>query len=254
MIRDNNNRWKNASSSNPPGCPGCCWPPNSRSSACSSSGPRARQSSNRFSCRTPSACPREWVGLDNFKSLFAERAYLDSFKTTAFFSVLVAVLGISLSLVLAVFADRVVRGAMFYKTFLIVPVRGGAGRRRRAVALHVLAHAGHRGVWALAAGVRLELPVELEPRDDADRDGRRVESDLLQLPVLPGGAPIHPEKPDRGRGHRRRRAVAAFLEHPVAAAVAHHVLPAGHQRRLRVFQHLRHRRRNDPGRARARTP
>jgi sn-glycerol 3-phosphate transport system permease protein len=63
----------------------------------------------------------EWVGLDNFKSLFAERAYLDSFKITAFFSVLVAVLGISLSLVLAVFADRVVRGAMFYKTFLIVP-------------------------------------------------------------------------------------------------------------------------------------
>jgi len=63
----------------------------------------------------------EWVGLDNFKSLFADRAYLESFKTTAFFSVLVAVLGIGISLVLAVFADRIVRGAMFYKTFLIVP-------------------------------------------------------------------------------------------------------------------------------------
>ena len=63
----------------------------------------------------------EWVGLENFKILFADPAYLNSFKITAFFSLLVAVLGIGLSLLLAVFADRIVRGALFYKTFLIVP-------------------------------------------------------------------------------------------------------------------------------------
>jgi sn-glycerol 3-phosphate transport system permease protein len=63
----------------------------------------------------------EWVGLDNFRSLFAERAYLESFKITAFFSILVAALGIGISLLLAVFADRIIRGALFYKTFLIVP-------------------------------------------------------------------------------------------------------------------------------------
>ena len=63
----------------------------------------------------------EWVGLDNFKSLFAETAYLESFKITALFSILVAVLGIGISLVLAVFADRIVKGALLYKTFLIVP-------------------------------------------------------------------------------------------------------------------------------------
>jgi sn-glycerol 3-phosphate transport system permease protein len=63
----------------------------------------------------------EWVGLDNFKTLFADSAYLDSFKTTAVFSVLVAGLGIALSLVLAVFADRVIRGALAYRTMLIVP-------------------------------------------------------------------------------------------------------------------------------------
>ena len=44
-----------------------------------------------------------------------------SFKTTAWFSVLVAGLGISISLVLAIFADRIVRGAMVYKTLLIMP-------------------------------------------------------------------------------------------------------------------------------------
>jgi sn-glycerol 3-phosphate transport system permease protein len=64
---------------------------------------------------------REWVGLDNFKSLFADAAYLETFKTTAVFSVLVAVLGLSLSLTLAVFADRVVRGALLYRSMLIVP-------------------------------------------------------------------------------------------------------------------------------------
>jgi sn-glycerol 3-phosphate transport system permease protein len=63
----------------------------------------------------------EWVGLDNFRSLFAEKAYLESFKITALFSILVAVLGIGISLMLAVFADRIVRGALLYKTFLIVP-------------------------------------------------------------------------------------------------------------------------------------
>jgi sn-glycerol 3-phosphate transport system permease protein len=64
---------------------------------------------------------REWVGLENFKALFSDRSYLESFKTTAVFSFLVATLGISLSLVLAIFADRIVRGELFYKTLLIVP-------------------------------------------------------------------------------------------------------------------------------------
>jgi sn-glycerol 3-phosphate transport system permease protein len=63
----------------------------------------------------------EWVGLDNFRHLWNDPTYLASFKTTAWFSVLVAVLGIGISLVLAIFADRIVRGAMVYKTLLIMP-------------------------------------------------------------------------------------------------------------------------------------
>jgi sn-glycerol 3-phosphate transport system permease protein len=63
----------------------------------------------------------EWVGLENFQRLFADDTYIASFKTTAVFSVLVAGLGLSLSLLLAVFADRVVRGAMVYRTLLIWP-------------------------------------------------------------------------------------------------------------------------------------
>ena len=63
----------------------------------------------------------EWVGLANFQTLLADENYAASFKTTAVFSLLVAVLGISLSLVLAVFADRIIKGALAYKTLLVVP-------------------------------------------------------------------------------------------------------------------------------------
>jgi len=63
----------------------------------------------------------QFVGLDNFRDLFNDEHYLASFKVTAVFSVLVAGLGLSVSLVLAVFADRAVRGAMAYKTLLIWP-------------------------------------------------------------------------------------------------------------------------------------
>jgi sn-glycerol 3-phosphate transport system permease protein len=63
----------------------------------------------------------QFVWLQNFRALFADGHYLESFKVTALFSVLVAGLGIAASLLLAVMADRVVRGAMFYKTLLIWP-------------------------------------------------------------------------------------------------------------------------------------
>ena len=63
----------------------------------------------------------EWVGLENFARLWNDEGYLASFRTTAVFSALVALLGISLSLLLAVFADRVVKGALVYRTLLIWP-------------------------------------------------------------------------------------------------------------------------------------
>ena len=63
----------------------------------------------------------EWVGLQNFANLLEDDTYLASFKTTAIFSVLVAGLGIGISLVLAVFADRVVKATLIYRTLLIWP-------------------------------------------------------------------------------------------------------------------------------------
>lgn len=62
-----------------------------------------------------------WVGLENFQNLYSDESYAESFLTTGIFSLWVAVLGIGISLVLAYFADRVVRGALIYRTLLIWP-------------------------------------------------------------------------------------------------------------------------------------
>jgi sn-glycerol 3-phosphate transport system permease protein len=63
----------------------------------------------------------QFVGLQNFAHLFNDGNYLESFEVTALFSVLVAFFGIAISLLLATMADRVLRGAMAYKTLLIWP-------------------------------------------------------------------------------------------------------------------------------------
>jgi len=63
----------------------------------------------------------EFVGMENFRRLFNDELYLDSFRITAIFSVLVAGCGISLALLLAVFADRVIRAAAVYKTLMVWP-------------------------------------------------------------------------------------------------------------------------------------
>lgn len=63
----------------------------------------------------------EFVGMENFSRLFGDPTYLESFQTTAFFSLMVAVTGLAVALLLAVMADRVVRGAAIYKTLLIWP-------------------------------------------------------------------------------------------------------------------------------------
>jgi sn-glycerol 3-phosphate transport system permease protein len=63
----------------------------------------------------------EFVGLSNFASLFADAHYLASFKITAVFSLWVAGSGIAISLLLATMADRVLHGALAYRTLLIWP-------------------------------------------------------------------------------------------------------------------------------------
>jgi sn-glycerol 3-phosphate transport system permease protein len=62
-----------------------------------------------------------FVGWDNFATLFADPNYIFSFAVTAIFSLSVAILALAPGLLFAVMADRVVRGAAFYKTVLLLP-------------------------------------------------------------------------------------------------------------------------------------
>ena len=64
---------------------------------------------------------REFVWFDNFVELFGDSSYRSSFEVTVVFSVGTAVLSLSVALLLAVMADRVLRGALAYKTLLIWP-------------------------------------------------------------------------------------------------------------------------------------
>ncbi|SEP40245.1 sn-glycerol 3-phosphate transport system permease protein [Rhodospirillales bacterium URHD0017] len=62
-----------------------------------------------------------FVWFDNFTHLFSDPSYFASARLTLVFSFLVASLGLAISLLLAVMADRIIRGASVYKTILVWP-------------------------------------------------------------------------------------------------------------------------------------
>ncbi|MEI6203424.1 MAG: sn-glycerol-3-phosphate ABC transporter permease UgpA [Enhydrobacter sp.] len=63
----------------------------------------------------------KFVWFDNFVHLFNDPGYFASVRLTVVFSAMVASLGLAISLLLAVMADRVIRGATFYKMILVWP-------------------------------------------------------------------------------------------------------------------------------------
>ena len=63
----------------------------------------------------------KFVWFENFTHLFSDQNYFASVRLTLVFSFLVASLGLAISLLLAVMADRIIRGASIYKTILVWP-------------------------------------------------------------------------------------------------------------------------------------
>jgi sn-glycerol 3-phosphate transport system permease protein len=63
----------------------------------------------------------KFVWFENFAQLFRDDSYAHSARLTVVFSFLVAAIGLAVSLLLAVMADRVIRGATGYKAFLVWP-------------------------------------------------------------------------------------------------------------------------------------
>jgi sn-glycerol 3-phosphate transport system permease protein len=63
----------------------------------------------------------EFVWLENYIYILGDEQYRNAFGRTIYFSAAVAFLSMSMALVLAGFADRVIRGATAYRTLLIWP-------------------------------------------------------------------------------------------------------------------------------------
>jgi sn-glycerol 3-phosphate transport system permease protein len=69
----------------------------------------------------PFGLSSRFIGLTNFQQVLADPSYVNALKVTTVFSLAVAVVALVLALVLAVMADRVVKGRQFYRTLLICP-------------------------------------------------------------------------------------------------------------------------------------
>src|SRR5690348_16166298 len=69
----------------------------------------------------PFGLSSRFVGLANFIAVLGDPDYIDAILRTAVFSVAVTALVLAPSLLLAVMADRVIKGAAAYKTVLLLP-------------------------------------------------------------------------------------------------------------------------------------
>jgi sn-glycerol 3-phosphate transport system permease protein len=69
----------------------------------------------------PFGVSEQFVGWENFITLFQDNYYLASFSTTFIFSFLVATLGLILALILAALVDNIVQMNRFYQTLLLLP-------------------------------------------------------------------------------------------------------------------------------------
>ena len=63
----------------------------------------------------------DFVWFENYRELFHDGDYYRAMGTTALFSIAVTVLSLSIALLLAVQADKSIKGAGAYKTLLIWP-------------------------------------------------------------------------------------------------------------------------------------
>jgi len=62
-----------------------------------------------------------FVGLENFRTLFADPEYWSSVRLTLVFTASTVTLSLGTSFVMAIFADRIIRGSGTFKTLLIWP-------------------------------------------------------------------------------------------------------------------------------------
>jgi sn-glycerol 3-phosphate transport system permease protein len=95
----------------------------------------------------------EFAGLDNFVDLFEDPLYRDSIVRTVVFMAAVSALSMSVALLLAVFADREIRGRTVYRTLLIWPYAIAPAMAAVLWILLLQPRIGVVGVWLKRHGV-----------------------------------------------------------------------------------------------------
>ncbi len=81
--------------------------------------PSVQAISSSFYLEDPFGFGSTFVGLDNYADVLGSSEYLRIARFTVFFTVIVTLLSLSISLLLAVKADNVLRGTTTYKTLLM---------------------------------------------------------------------------------------------------------------------------------------
>ena len=81
--------------------------------------PAAQAIYQSFLIADPFGLGSQFVWFDNFAYVLGDPYYLESIRTTAFFSIAVTALSMSLALLLAVLADGVIKGATIYRNLVI---------------------------------------------------------------------------------------------------------------------------------------
>lgn len=101
-----------------------------------------------------------FVGLANFADLFSDPRYRDAIYRTLIFIAAVAALAMAVALLLAVFADREIRGRGIYRTLLIWPY--AVAPAVAAVLWILLLHPqiGLLGVWLNHHGVNWDYHID----------------------------------------------------------------------------------------------
>jgi sn-glycerol 3-phosphate transport system permease protein len=74
-----------------------------------------------FTLEQPWGSGNTWVGFDNFRAIFSDEYYWASVRVSILFALASTALAMSMALVLAVFADRQLRGYRAYRVALIWP-------------------------------------------------------------------------------------------------------------------------------------
>ena len=187
---------RRASSSTARSCPTCCWRRSSWSRSSSSSGRPAQavyQSIPAAGRVRAAACSFVW--FENYRDRARRPALLGARAArTLVFTLAVTVLSMAPALLLAVMADKRIRGATAYKTLLIWPyavapavaggARGSSSSTRRSASL---------GQAVRELGIDWDYNAQRRPGDVLRGPRRGLEAGELQLPVLPGRPAVDPE-------------------------------------------------------------